>query len=72
MVLFYSSDTTLPFLLSNTCFLNFQVSFGSELSNRGPTFDMDLSDFMEEDGKPISYEKAYHYFSKDPSQKLVT
>ncbi|XP_006401380.2 L-arabinokinase [Eutrema salsugineum] len=45
------------------------VSFGSELSNRGPTFDMDLSDFMEEDGKPISYEKAYHYFSRDPSQK---
>ncbi|KAL1205524.1 L-arabinokinase [Cardamine amara subsp. amara] len=45
------------------------VSFGSELSNRGPTFDMDLSDFMEENGKPISYEKAYHYFSRDPSQK---
>ncbi|CAD5324717.1 unnamed protein product [Arabidopsis thaliana] len=45
------------------------VSFGSELSNRGPTFDMDLSDFMEEDGKPISYDKAYHYFSRDPSQK---
>ncbi|CAA7062623.1 unnamed protein product [Microthlaspi erraticum] len=45
------------------------VSFGSELSNRGPTFDMDLSDFMEEDGKPISYEKANHYFSRDPSQK---
>ncbi|XP_010535813.1 PREDICTED: L-arabinokinase [Tarenaya hassleriana] len=44
------------------------VSFGSELSNRGPTFDMDLSDFME-DGKPISYEKACQYFSRDPSQK---
>ncbi|XP_022637961.1 L-arabinokinase isoform X1 [Vigna radiata var. radiata] len=44
------------------------VSFGSELSNRGPTFDMDLSDFMEE-GKPITYEKAKKYFAQDPSQK---
>ncbi|XP_031375434.1 L-arabinokinase-like isoform X1 [Punica granatum] len=44
------------------------VSYGSELSNRGPTFDMDLSDFME-DGKPISYEKAKKYFARDPSQK---
>ncbi|KAK7320756.1 hypothetical protein VNO77_30525 [Canavalia gladiata] len=44
------------------------VSYGSELSNRGPTFDMDLSDFMDED-KPISYEKAKQYFAQDPSQK---
>ncbi|GKU87540.1 hypothetical protein SLEP1_g1930 [Rubroshorea leprosula] len=44
------------------------VSYGSELSNRGPTFDMDLSDFMD-GGKPISYEKAKEYFSRDPSQK---
>ncbi|GJM90184.1 hypothetical protein PR202_ga06441 [Eleusine coracana subsp. coracana] len=45
-----------------------QVSFGSELSNRAPTFDMDLSDFMDGD-KPISYDKAKEYFSRDPSQK---
>ncbi|KAG2648476.1 hypothetical protein PVAP13_1NG027200 [Panicum virgatum] len=44
------------------------VSFGSELSNRAPTFDMDLSDFMDGD-KPISYDKAKEYFSLDPSQK---
>ncbi|XP_057806534.1 L-arabinokinase-like isoform X2 [Salvia miltiorrhiza] len=44
------------------------VSFGSELSNRAPTFDMDLSEFLE-DGHPISYEKARHYFAQDPSQK---
>uniref|UniRef100_A0A0E0JVE1 GHMP kinase N-terminal domain-containing protein n=1 Tax=Oryza punctata TaxID=4537 RepID=A0A0E0JVE1_ORYPU len=44
------------------------VSFGSELSNRAPTFDMDLSDFMDGD-KPISYGKAKEYFSQDPSQK---
>ncbi|PIN05397.1 Galactokinase [Handroanthus impetiginosus] len=44
------------------------VSFGSELSNRAPTFDMDLSDFLE-DGHPISYEKAHQYFVQDPSQK---
>ncbi|GMJ15798.1 arabinose kinase [Hibiscus trionum] len=43
------------------------VSYGSELSNRGPTFDMDLSDFME-GGQPISYEKAKKYFAQDPSQ----
>lgn len=44
------------------------VSYGSELSNRGPTFDMDLSDFMD-GGKPISYEKAKEFFARDPSQK---
>ncbi|XP_012855826.1 PREDICTED: L-arabinokinase [Erythranthe guttata] len=44
------------------------VSYGSELSNRGPTFDMDLSDFMEDD-KPLSYEKARSYFARDPSQR---
>ena len=45
-----------------------QVSFGSELSNRAPIFDMDLSDFM--DGKkPISYEKAREIFCQNPSQK---
>ncbi|CAN4085020.1 unnamed protein product [Withania somnifera] len=44
------------------------VSFGSELGNRGPTFDMELSDFVE-DGKPITYEKAYKYFARDPAQK---
>ncbi|KAL9227165.1 hypothetical protein vseg_002890 [Gypsophila vaccaria] len=44
------------------------VSFGAELSNRGPTFDMDLSDFMDGD-KPISYEEARKYFSHDPSRK---
>ncbi|KAK4782774.1 hypothetical protein SAY86_007148 [Trapa natans] len=44
------------------------VSYGSELSNRGPTFDMDLSDFLD-DGKPLSYEKARKYFARDPAQK---
>ncbi|KAK6152151.1 hypothetical protein DH2020_014786 [Rehmannia glutinosa] len=44
------------------------VSFGSELSNRSPTFDMDLSDFLE-GGHPISYEKARQYFAQNPSQK---
>lgn len=44
------------------------VSLGSELGNRAPTFDMDLSDLMDS-GKPISYEKARKYFSQDTSQK---
>jgi L-arabinokinase len=40
-------------------FLNIfgQVSFGSELSNHAATFDMYLSDFMDDD-KPISYDTA--------------
>lgn len=47
-----------------------QVSYGSELSNRAPTFDMDLPDLM--DGQqPITYEKAYKFFAQDPSQKWV-
>ncbi|KAL0330943.1 UNVERIFIED_CONTAM: L-arabinokinase [Sesamum angustifolium] len=44
------------------------VSYGSELSNRGPTFDMDLSDFMDGE-QPMSYEKARSYFARDPSQR---
>ncbi|KAI5673041.1 hypothetical protein M9H77_13405 [Catharanthus roseus] len=44
------------------------VSYGSELSNRGPTFDMDFSDFMDGE-QPISYEKARKYFAQDPSQR---
>ncbi|OVA14986.1 GHMP kinase N-terminal domain [Macleaya cordata] len=44
------------------------VSYASELSNRGPTFDMDLTDFMN-DEQPISYEEANRFFAKDPSQK---
>ncbi|KAK9097576.1 hypothetical protein Sjap_023073 [Stephania japonica] len=44
------------------------VSYGSELSNRGPTFDMDLTDLMDGE-KPMSYEKARKYFAQDPSQK---
>lgn len=55
---------------SYLCILVHQVSYGSELSNRGPTFDMDLSDFMDE-GKPMSYEKAKKYFDTNPSQKWV-
>ncbi|KAH9305866.1 hypothetical protein KI387_010270 [Taxus chinensis] len=43
------------------------VSYGSELSNRAPTFDMDIADFEDADG-PISYEKANKYFAQDPSQ----
>ncbi|KAJ1260746.1 hypothetical protein BS78_10G255900 [Paspalum vaginatum] len=47
------------------------VSFGSELSNRAPTFDMDLSDLMDGE-KPISYERAREFFSQDPSQKWAS
>jgi L-arabinokinase len=46
-----------------------QVSFGSELRNCAPTFDMDLSDFLDGD-KLISYDIAEEYFSQDPSPKV--
>jgi L-arabinokinase len=60
-------DRSLIAIVNIFLYLN-QVSYGSELSNRGPTFDMDLSDFM--DGEmPISYDKAKTYFAQDPSQK---
>ncbi|CAM8910165.1 unnamed protein product [Rhodiola kirilowii] len=48
------------------------VSYGSELSNRSPTFDMDLSDFMDGGDKPISYAAAQKYFAKDSSQKWAS
>ncbi|TVU07715.1 hypothetical protein EJB05_41081 [Eragrostis curvula] len=44
------------------------VSFGSESSNRAPTFDMDLSDLMDGEN-PISYEKARDFFCRDPSER---
>ncbi|XP_043713454.1 L-arabinokinase-like [Telopea speciosissima] len=47
------------------------VSYGSEISNRGPTFDMDISELMDGD-KPISYEKANKFFAQDPSQKWAS
>ncbi|XP_031475091.1 L-arabinokinase-like isoform X1 [Nymphaea colorata] len=47
------------------------VSFGSELCNRAPTFDMDLADLMDGD-QPISYESACKYFAQDPSQKWAS
>lgn len=49
-------------------FWAYQVSYGSELSNRGPTFDMDLSDFLDGE-QPMSYAKAKNYFAQDPSQR---
>jgi L-arabinokinase len=53
-------------ILLHTCL---QVSFGSDRVNRAPTFDMDLSDFYDSYGEPISYEAAYKYFDQDASQK---
>lgn len=47
------------------------MSYGSEKDNRAPTFDMDLSDFVDSNGDPISYEAARQYFEQDSSQKYV-
>lgn len=45
------------------------VSLGAELCNRSPTFDMDIADFLDGDGKPITYEEGRSYFARDSSQK---
>jgi L-arabinokinase len=45
------------------------VSFGSDLSNRAPTFDMDLADLFDSEGEPIAYDVANKYFDQDASQK---
>ncbi|KAI5062302.1 hypothetical protein GOP47_0022841 [Adiantum capillus-veneris] len=45
------------------------VSLGAELCNRAPTFDMDIEDFLDAQGKPITYEAARAFFGRDPSQK---
>lgn len=46
-----------------------QVSFGSDLSNRAPTFDMDLADLFDSEGEPIAYDVGNKYFDQDASQK---
>jgi L-arabinokinase len=51
------------------CTVHLQVSFGADLGHRAPTFDMDLSDFTNSGGDPISYEDALKYFEKNDSQK---
>lgn len=45
------------------------VSFGAELCNRAPTFDMDIAEFLDPEGNPITYDKARAFFERDPSQK---
>lgn len=44
------------------------VSLHADLTNRGPTFDMDLAE-LEEDGQPLSYEEARQYFKRDPAHR---
>lgn len=46
------------------------MSLHADLTNRGPTFDMDLSE-LEHDGQPISYEAARQYFKRDPAHRSV-
>lgn len=44
------------------------VSLNADLTNRGPTFDMDLAE-LERDGVPIPYEEARQYFKRDPAHR---
>ncbi len=44
------------------------VSLGADLTNRGPTFDMDLAELLR-DGVPIPYDEARQYFKRDPAHR---
>ncbi|GAB4816629.1 hypothetical protein N2152v2_003675 [Parachlorella kessleri] len=42
------------------------VSFNADDTNRGPSFDMDLSD-LRRGGRPMTYAEAREYFKSDPA-----
>ena len=46
------------------------VSFKADMTNRGPTYDIDLCE-LTKDGRPISYAEARNMFRKDASRKCV-
>jgi len=46
------------------------VSFHADDTNRSPTFDMDLTELLQ-DGQPISYSEARTYFKSDPATRSV-
>jgi len=43
------------------------VSLNADATNRGPAFDMDLSELLTPEGHPISYAAAQEYFKRDPA-----
>eukprot|EP00850_Spirogloea_muscicola_P015467 SM000118S25610 [mRNA] locus=s118:402012:411493:+ [translate_table: standard] len=45
------------------------VSFGADQANRAPSFDMNLLEFLDETGDPITYAAARKYFNQDPSRR---
>eukprot|EP00850_Spirogloea_muscicola_P015687 SM000122S25794 [mRNA] locus=s122:376915:386453:+ [translate_table: standard] len=45
------------------------VSFGADQANRAPSFDMNLLEFLDETGDPITYATARKYFNQDPSRR---
>lgn len=46
------------------------VSFHADDTNRSPTFDMDLSELLQ-DGHPITYSQAKAYFKSDPATRYA-
>ena len=46
------------------------VSFHADDTNRSPTFDMDLTELLQ-DGQPISYSQAKAYFKSDPATRCA-
>ena len=46
------------------------VSFHADDTNRSPTFDMDLTELLQ-DGQPITYSQAKAYFKSDPATRCA-
>ena len=43
------------------------VSLNADATNRGPAFDMDISELYDGNGEPISYAAAREFFHRDPA-----
>jgi hypothetical protein len=48
------------------------VSFGADMTDRAPTFDMDLKDLYSSTHQPISYQAANAFFKQDPARSWVS
>ena len=48
------------------------VSLGADETNRGPTFDMDLSELLQDDGTPIPYDEAPRLLQARPRPQVGT
>ena len=48
------------------------ISFHADTTNRGPTFDLDLSELDGPDGQPLSYADARQLLKSDPADRWTS